>query len=538
MAKYPELLNTITAFLSKADEDLEEKLKNEEYIKPKDTVNAINEVENELSETLEKEITEIVAGLDGESDIEIILDEILPTLLANDLTDEEITGIFATFLNDFMKESTEAYMQLFDEEIAFDLFSDRTTSWIDEWSEDLGKLMKLTSHDKIQSVLSSSLENGESINKVVDKLVDAYEFSPMRARRTAITEVLTAHSYAKEEAIRQSPVVDRKEWKHSGGFKTKPRENHIAMDGQIVDKDKPFELLGANGLTYYPRFPRDISLPASERVNCHCIHRGVTNDDVFGLSLEKRRQLQAEFIESDNKEWEKEIKAKNKSKAGINKETINYDWIRAKSKEDQIKYFGGVKGKWALLESGVIADDKALETMLKTVSTTRNGEVITKKTFKTLKELADDAIITVSHSTYIHSTLGEFKSSSKAYPNGRLYSGGHSKTSKDKCDDKGIEHEVTKTFSNGVTVGNVPTAKLKSKRELSGQAWFPDTWSDDDIMVAGTFVGNSNAIVNEYHKTDVWNDVAVRILFDEDGKITTICPDLDQDLYVEGVELE
>lgn len=59
-----------------------------------------------------------------------------------------------------------------------------------------------------------------------------------QAKRVAVTEVLRAHSVAKEEAIQQSPVVDMKEWRHTGVHKIKPRPNHVAMDGQVVPKDQ------------------------------------------------------------------------------------------------------------------------------------------------------------------------------------------------------------------------------------------------------------------------------------------------------------
>lgn len=42
-------------------------------------------------------------------------------------------------------------------------------------------------------------------------------------------------------------------------------------------------------------------------------------------------------------------------------------------------------------------------------------------------------------------------------------------------------------------------------------------------------------LIDGYHKTGVYDGVAVRALYD-DGEISTICLDLDQNLYVEGVE--
>ena len=169
------------------------------------------------------------------------------------------------------------------------------------------------------------MDEGESIQTVVENLTDSYGFSRTRARATAITETLTAHSYAKEEAIRQSPAVDRKEWVHTGEHKIKPRPHHQANppNGQIVAKNDNFTLEAPNG-TYYPRFPRDTELPASERVNCHCIHRAIVNEDILGLSLADRRALQQEAIDNDNFVWELELNASNRAAAGIEKGTTKF----------------------------------------------------------------------------------------------------------------------------------------------------------------------------------------------------------------------
>ena len=84
-------------------------------------------------------------------------------------------------------------------------------------------------------------------------------------------------------------------WKHTGGHRNKPRENHQRLadgDGAIVRKDQPFTLEGADGNVYHPMYPRDSILPTGESVNCHCIHQGIVNEDVLGLSLEERQELQ------------------------------------------------------------------------------------------------------------------------------------------------------------------------------------------------------------------------------------------------------
>ena len=88
--------------------------------------------------------------------------------------------------------------------------------------------------------------------------------------------------------------------------KIEPRWNHVDMDGQIVGVDEPFELIGADGGSYAPMFPRDPSLPASESVNCHCISQPIVDESVMGLSLEERLQLQKEAVVAMDESYQSE----------------------------------------------------------------------------------------------------------------------------------------------------------------------------------------------------------------------------------------
>lgn len=118
----------------------------------------------------------------------------------------------------------------------------------------------------------------------------------------------------------QSPAVAEKMWRHTGSYRNEPRKNHVDMDGQRVRVDEPFELKGIKGGTYYPMYPRDSSLPPEESINCHCIAQPVVSEEILGLSLEERQRLQQEAIDNMDDEWEKELDAKNKAKAGIDEE--------------------------------------------------------------------------------------------------------------------------------------------------------------------------------------------------------------------------
>ncbi|TCX51938.1 MULTISPECIES: phage minor head protein [unclassified Dehalobacter] len=309
------VIEAIDVLLKAADDDLIDKLKSEGYINPAESVENINTLEDRLAEALNDQLDYYMQGLEG-AELENVLENVLPALLAGDLTNQEIADIFKDVFDGAMRSLIDAYIKDIDKDLAFSMFSNRASDWIDSWSEELGQIMKLGSHNELQRILDNALDEGESIQTVMERLTDSYGFSRTRARATAITEMLTAHSYSKQEAILQSPAVDRKEWKHTGEHKNKPRPHHQALDGTIVDKNEPFVISAPNG-TYEAMFPRDTALPASERVNCHCIHRAIVNEDILGLSLADRRALQQEAIDKDNFVWEVELNASNRAAAGI-----------------------------------------------------------------------------------------------------------------------------------------------------------------------------------------------------------------------------
>ena len=105
--------------------------------------------------------------------------------------------------------------------------------------------------------------------------------------------------------------------KHTGAYRNTPRPNHVAMNGQRVPVDQPFELEGIRGGIYAPMYPRDTILPPEETVNCHCIAQPVVDEDTLGLPLEERQQLQREAVDSMDDAWERELDARNRAKAGI-----------------------------------------------------------------------------------------------------------------------------------------------------------------------------------------------------------------------------
>lgn len=515
------LLNTIERYIAKSDEDLKKRLKREGFVNTSATISMINELEDKYERVLSGQTDKII--------------DILKQAEAKGWGMDKVKELVEDFINkdDISLAIQEATVSAYDEgvhsvvtgytkktesDVKVNRVRQRTTNWFMNWAEKLGGSVNKTSHNELQKLVEQAVENGDSVAETSRKILEGgFRDNYAKSRQIAQTEMLRIHSFAANEAIQQSPVVSKKEWKHTGSYKNNPRQNHIDMDGQIVPKDKPFVMTGRDGGTYYPMFPRDPDLPAAESINCHCICRGVVDWEKSELSSEERMKLRTSGIDKDDEEF-MHLETKNKRKAGINESTVILDSMRNRTKKEQIKYCR-TKNRWALVESGVINDDKGLKTIRS----------------KTLKELADNGIVTVDAKVLEHSVNGDIKVS-KQYPKGRLVAGGHTQAAMELCDQKEIDYSITGEFSNGVRIGNVPSSKLKIKRTGNGQAWFPKDWDDDKVLVAGTAVANNgDELIEGYHKTGVYDGVAVRVLVDG-GNISTICPDLNQEAYIEGVE--
>lgn len=311
------LIKAIDTFIAKKDNDLEDELRDAGYLDAEGTMRDTQDLEENLAEAMNTD-TEIVAEQLEQADS---LDEFIENTWgiyqsASALTDD-IQEVVQNGLSSVIPKLVSSYLHTTDSGLVASVLRQRTTDWISSWSRELGTIMKLTSHEGIQSILTDAMQNGKSVADVTRELMDSgIRSNYSRARATALTEMLTAHSVANQESMMQSPAVEGKGWRHTGSRRNKPRPNHVDMDGQVVPKAEPFDLTGADGNSYKPMHPRDTNLPAKERVNCHCIHQPIVSEDVLGLSLEERKRLQAEAIAEDDRKWAVELDEQNRARSG------------------------------------------------------------------------------------------------------------------------------------------------------------------------------------------------------------------------------
>lgn len=312
------LIKAIDAFIQKADEDLADELAEQGYIEPEKTVEYIKGIEEEVAEALLAETDYILAEAEKAIDLEAFVADIWPGIKLNDILKRSLMSVFTKHLKKFIPEFIEYHLAQTDWELKLTQVSKRTTAWVEEWSRELSEIMQLNSHKEIEHILERGLKDGKGIAEFARDIQDSgIRNEYYKARRVAVTEVLTAHRAAQQESFMQSPSVNEKMWRHTGIYRNEPRQNHVEMDGERVPKGERFTLKGIKGGTHNPMYPGDTDLPPEERINCHCINQPVVSAEILGLTLEERQKLQQEAVAAMDEDWEKEQEAKSQTKDNL-----------------------------------------------------------------------------------------------------------------------------------------------------------------------------------------------------------------------------
>jgi len=110
----------------------------------------------------------------------------------------------------------------------------------------------------------------------------------------------------------------------------------------------------------------------------------------------------------------------------------------------------------------------------------------------------------VNNEALDHANLGDFTRNPKTGEISKMSGGGHGQDNIAFLEKNGIEYNIELTYPNGVRVGNVPGHKSKGKRTGTGQAWFPETWTKEDISKAGEYIANMPGHVNVADGVTIW----------------------------------
>ncbi|MDU7578391.1 MAG: phage minor head protein [Bacillus subtilis] len=301
MNKTDKLLESLNVFIQKAEENQYKQLGEmvPDFPGKSNIPKYVEEYEKGIARLLRRQRKKFLDGLkgfvskDSKETLEALLVFFTQNLFAVDDFEEEFQELTEGFLQQTIEELTEAIMDSIDPEVPFKVLSNRTINWIKDWSKKLAGIMKLNTHEAVENILTDAIENGSSIQEIELTLKDMPQFDRERARTTAITEVLAASSAAQHESYAQSPAVKKKKWRHSGGKKNNPRENHIDLDGTVIGVDEEFHIPGSGETCMFPRDPK---LSARERVNCHCVLSPVVDNEILGLSADEKEEIRREAL--------------------------------------------------------------------------------------------------------------------------------------------------------------------------------------------------------------------------------------------------
>jgi len=156
---------------------------------------------------------------------------------------------------------TAAYAEL-GVEGAFDVTNPEVIKWIKKRTGLLIKSISDTTLEKLRKTLAAGVDAGESIPKLADRISDVFsDAKGYRSTLIARTETHNASNLGNIQAYKQSGVVEKKEW--LSAMDNRVREEHAAMDGEIVGIDEAF----SNG-EMYPSSP-----------NCRCTTLPVISKD-------------------------------------------------------------------------------------------------------------------------------------------------------------------------------------------------------------------------------------------------------------------
>ncbi|MGG1248563.1 phage minor head protein [Bacillus spizizenii] len=301
MNKTDKLLDSLTAFIQKAEENQYKQLGEmvPDFPGKSNIPKYVEEYEKGIARFLRRQRKKFLDSLkgfvskDSKETLEALLVFFTQSLFAEDDFEEEFQELTEGFLQQTIEELAEVIMDSIDPEVPFRVLSNRTITWIRNWSKKLAEIMKLNTHEAVENVLTDAIENGSSIQDIELTLKDMPQFDRERARTTAITEVLAASSAAQHESYAQSPAVKKKKWRHSGSKKNNPRENHIELDGTVIGVDEEFQIPGSSETCMFPRDPK---LSAGERVHCHCVLSPVVDNMILGLSAEEKEEIRREAL--------------------------------------------------------------------------------------------------------------------------------------------------------------------------------------------------------------------------------------------------
>ena len=165
-----KLLESINAYIAKADDNLSEELANAGYVDAKDSVNNASGLEDDLSNILTDQTARIAEALEGVTTL-ASAEKILDAFFDDDSAKDEIRKLFSNFYMEHVLGCADSYIRESSGDLVVTQLRKRTSVWINDWSDELSDLMQLNAEDDIGIKLKACIVEGKSVAVFTQELI-------------------------------------------------------------------------------------------------------------------------------------------------------------------------------------------------------------------------------------------------------------------------------------------------------------------------------------------------------------------------------
>lgn len=209
-----DIIAAIDKYIAKADDDLKKSLKAEGYADPDGTVDAINGLEEAVADILadqQQKLLDTLKEAEEAGDTGEQLKKRIDSMMEGDSIHDDVEDAAVSMYDETVEPLATEYIQEVEPDMQVDSLRRRTASWFETWGTTLGELMRLSTHDQITKLIQTAVDEGKDIPWLTREIMSGgWRNEYYQARRVAVTEVLRAHSVAREEAIQQSPACEER----------------------------------------------------------------------------------------------------------------------------------------------------------------------------------------------------------------------------------------------------------------------------------------------------------------------------------------
>jgi HK97 family phage portal protein len=205
------------------------------------------------------------------------LRNILAALDVDDLS-STVDPVMRALIEEWGTETIEAI----DDKLVFRSDDESVQEFVDGYKDQrLGELINETTKDKLASAIDGW--DGEVDADLVEGVGEVFERARVeRSQTIAAAEGLHISEFAGTRAMKQSGIVEAKEWIAVMDGRT--REAHASMDGQIVGIDEPFEVTAGKYTGARAQAPGQFGIAGLD-INCRCHGAPVFDPEDAGIDI-------------------------------------------------------------------------------------------------------------------------------------------------------------------------------------------------------------------------------------------------------------